>query len=86
MKNEKNINNLSSGEVKKKPAGSKTLDELKQGLAEAGVKPLADDLLEDVAGGGVFYKSIPKERWASTSPSDTSDPSDYPLSVVEIVK
>ena len=50
MKNEKTVKNLSENEEKNLSECS-TLDERKRGLADAGVKPLNDDRLEDVAGG-----------------------------------
>ena len=50
MKSEEIINKLSE-EVKKKLAECKTQDELRKVLAEAGVEPVDDDLLDAVAGG-----------------------------------
>ena len=50
MKNEDFYNSLSE-EVKKKLAGCKTQEEIRKVLAEAGVEPLDDELLDAVAGG-----------------------------------
>ena len=50
MKKEEFYNNLSE-EVKKKLAECKTQDELRKALAEAGVEPVDDELLDAVAGG-----------------------------------
>ena len=50
MKNEK-FNNSLSEEVKKQLAECKTQEEVRKVLAEAGVEPLDDELLDDVAGG-----------------------------------
>ena len=50
MKNEELYNSLSE-EVKKKLAECKTQEEIRKVLAEAGVEPLDDELLDEVAGG-----------------------------------
>ncbi len=50
MKKEELINGRSE-EVKRKLAGCKTAEEAKKVLSEAGVEPLDDDLLDEVAGG-----------------------------------
>ncbi len=50
MKNEELYNRLSE-DVKKKLAECKTQDELRKALAEAGVEPVDDELLDAVAGG-----------------------------------
>ena len=50
MKSEEIINKLSE-EVKKKLAECKTQDDIRRVLAEAGVEPLDDELLDAVAGG-----------------------------------
>ena len=50
MKNEERMNNLSE-EVRQKLAVCKTAEEAKKVLAEAGVEPLDDELLDAVAGG-----------------------------------
>ena len=52
MKNEEFYNSLSE-EVKKNLAGCKTQEEIRKVLAEAGVEPLDDELLDSVAGGFV---------------------------------
>ncbi len=51
MKNEEIMSTLSEG-TKQKLADCKTQEEMKQILAEAGVEPLDDELLDAVAGGG----------------------------------
>ncbi len=50
MKNKDLYNDLSE-EVKKKLAECKTQDDIRRVLAEAGVEPLDDKLLDAVAGG-----------------------------------
>ena len=50
MKKEELFNSLSE-EVKKKLAACRTQEEIKRVLAEAGVDPLDDELLDAVAGG-----------------------------------
>ena len=50
MKKEEFYNSLSE-EVKKKLAECKTQDDIRRVLAEAGVEPLDDELLDAVAGG-----------------------------------
>ena len=50
MKFEELMNNLSE-EAKQKLAECKTQEEVKKILAEAGVEPLDDKLLDEVAGG-----------------------------------
>ncbi len=50
MKNEKFYNSLSE-EVKQRLSECRTAEEVKKVLSEAGVEPLDDELLEEVAGG-----------------------------------
>ena len=50
MKREKRMTALSD-EVRQKLAACKTAEEAKKVLAEAGVEPLDDELLDTVAGG-----------------------------------
>ncbi len=50
MKKEGSFNDLSE-EVKKKLAECKTQEEIRKVLAQAGVEPLDDELLDAVAGG-----------------------------------
>ncbi len=57
MKNEELYNSLSE-EVKKNLAGCKTQEEIRKVLADAGVEPLDDELLDTVAG-GAFKPYLP---------------------------
>ena len=50
MKKEELMNNLSE-EAKQKLAACKTAEEAKKVLADAGVEPLDDELLDEVSGG-----------------------------------
>ena len=50
MKNGERMNSLSE-EVKQKLAECKTQEEAKKVLTEAGIEPLDDELLDNVAGG-----------------------------------
>ena len=59
MNKEELINNLSE-EVKQKLAECKTAEEAKKVLAEAGVEPLDDELLDEVAGGYISRDPPPK--------------------------
>ncbi len=58
MKKEEFYNSLSE-EAKKKLAECKTQDELRKVLAEAGVEPLDDELLDAVAAGGMRAPLFP---------------------------
>ena len=53
MKKEELMNKL-SGEARQKLTACKTEEEAKKVLAEAGVEPLDDELLDDVTGGLLF--------------------------------
>jgi len=53
MKKEELMNKL-SGETRQKLTACKTAEEAKKVLAEAGVEPLDDEMLDDVTGGLLF--------------------------------
>ncbi len=55
MKKEDLINSIGK-EVKEKLAECKTQEEMKQILAEAGVEPMDDELLDAVTGGGPYLQ------------------------------
>ena len=57
MKNEK-FNNSLSEEVKKQLAECKTQEEIRKVLAEAGVEPLDDELLDAVSGGSRYPRDV----------------------------
>ena len=67
MKNEEFYNSLSE-EVKQKLAGCRTAEEAKKVLSEAGVEPLDDELLDEVAGG------LPDARYSRYRPVFDPDP------------
>ena len=57
MKSEELYNGLSE-EVKKKLAECKTQEEIRKVLAEAGVEPLDDELLDAVSGGSRYPRDV----------------------------
>ncbi len=57
MNKEELINNLSE-EVKQKLAKCQTAEEAKKVLAEAGIEPLDDELLDEAAGGAGAWPNL----------------------------
>ncbi len=66
---DKEIMNSLSEEVKRKLAECRTAEEAKKVLSEAGVEPLDDELLDEVAGGIYVPSTLP--LYGGYSPDST---------------
>ena len=80
MKKEELMNSLSE-EAKTKLAACKTLEEAKKVLAEAGVEPLDDELLDAVAGGEMMtleqmleYSARAQSQWEAQQQAAAATP------------